>query len=149
MVVDTSVNATFDKAMDPSTINPDTFTLMGPGATVVVGKVSYDVADQIATFTPVSPLAASTSFTATISGAKDLAGNALAITVWNFSTGTARRACRVESGSGYQFRDSRQHCDYLSYRDYDKWRYRSVSGRRDNRLPGPSTVNWSHIPQHS
>ncbi len=89
VVVDASVNATFDKAMDPSTINPDTFTLMGPGATVVGGKVSYDVADQIATFTPVNPLAASTSFTATISGAKDLAGNALATTVWTFSTGTS------------------------------------------------------------
>ncbi len=89
VVVDTSVNATFDKAMDPSTINPGTFTLMGPGATVVVGKVSYDVTDMIATFTPLSPLANSTLFTATISGAKDLAGNALATTVWTFSTGTS------------------------------------------------------------
>jgi hypothetical protein len=89
VLIDASVNATFDKAMDPSTINPQTFTVTGPGATVVVGKVSYDVSDMIATFTPVSPLAASTLFTATISGAKDLAGNALAITVWNFSTGTS------------------------------------------------------------
>jgi hypothetical protein len=87
--IDASVNATFDKAMDPSTINPQTFTVTGPGATVVVGKVSYDVTDMIATFTPVSPLASSTLFTATINGAKDLAGNALAITVWNFSTGTS------------------------------------------------------------
>ena len=53
--------------MDSSTINPSTFTVTGPGATVVVGKVSYDVSGMIATFTPISPLAASTTFTATIS----------------------------------------------------------------------------------
>jgi hypothetical protein len=87
--IDAAVNATFDKAMNPSTINPQTFTVTGPGATVVVGKVSYDVTDMIATFTPVSPLADSTSFTATINGATDLAGNALATTVWNFSTSAA------------------------------------------------------------
>jgi Ice-binding-like/Bacterial Ig-like domain len=87
--VDASVNATFDKAMDSSTLNPDTFTLTGPGATMVVGKVSYDVSDQIATFTPTSPLATNTTFTATIAGALDLAGNALATTSWTFSTGSA------------------------------------------------------------
>ncbi|MFZ0679771.1 Ig-like domain-containing protein [Candidatus Binatus sp.] len=85
--VDASVNATFDKAMDSSTLNPDTFTLTGPGATVVVGKVSYDVSDQIATFTPISLLASNTTFTATITGALDLVGNALATTSWTFTTG--------------------------------------------------------------
>ena len=78
--IDASVNATFDKPMDSSTLNPATFTVTGPGATVVVGKVSYDVADMIATFTPTSPLAASTTFTAMIAGALDLAGNPLATT---------------------------------------------------------------------
>ncbi|MGA8640718.1 MAG: Ig-like domain-containing protein [Candidatus Binatus sp.] len=87
--VDASVNATFDKAMDSSTLNPNTFTLTGPGVTVVVGKVSYDVSDQIATFTPTSSLATNTTFTATIAGALDLAGNALATTSWTFSTGSA------------------------------------------------------------
>ena len=102
--IDASVNATFDKAMDASTLNPETFTLTGPGATVVVGKVSYDVADMIATFTPTSPLAASTSFTATIAGAKDLAGNALATTVWTFSTGsttTGQSPVNLGSASSY------------------------------------------------
>jgi len=86
--VDASVNATFDKSMDSSTLNPVTFTLTGPGATVVVGKVSYDVPDKIATFTPTSPLASSTLFTVTIAGAQDLAGNALATTTWTFTTGS-------------------------------------------------------------
>jgi Ice-binding-like/Bacterial Ig-like domain len=87
--VDASVNATFDKAMDSSTLNPATFTVTGPGATVVAGKVSYDVPDQIATFTPISALADSTLFTATIAGALDLSGNTLPTTSWTFTTGTA------------------------------------------------------------
>ncbi len=87
--LDASVNATFDEPMDASTINLATFTLTGPGSTVVAGKVSYDVPFNIATFTPTSPLASSTTYTATISnGAKDLAGNALASTSWTFTTGT-------------------------------------------------------------
>jgi hypothetical protein len=87
--LDASVNATFDEPMDASTINLATFTLTGPGSTIVAGKVSYDVPFNIATFTPTSPLASSTTYTATISnGAKDLAGNALASTSWTFTTGT-------------------------------------------------------------
>ncbi len=86
--LDASVNATFSDAMDPSTINLATFTLTGPSSTAVAGKVSYDVPDNIATFTPTAPLAANTTFTATISGARDLQGNALATTSWTFNTGT-------------------------------------------------------------
>ncbi len=86
---DTSVSATFSEAMDSSTLNSATFTVTGPGATVVAGKVSYDVPDQIVTFTPTSPLAATTTFTATLtSGVLDLSGNALANTTWTFTTGT-------------------------------------------------------------
>ena len=102
--IDASVNATFDKAMDSSTLNPATFTVTGPGATVVVGKVSYDVADMIATFTPTSPLAASTTFTAMIAGALDLSGNPLATTTWTFTTGlttTGQSPVNLGSASAY------------------------------------------------
>ncbi|MGB9382144.1 MAG: Ig-like domain-containing protein [Candidatus Binatus sp.] len=102
--IDASVNATFDKPMDSSTLNPATFTVTGPGATVVVGKVSYDVADMIATFTPTSPLAASTTFTAMIAGALDLAGNPLATTSWTFTTGsttTGQSPVNLGSASAY------------------------------------------------
>jgi hypothetical protein len=78
--------------------------LTGPGATVVVGKVSYDVTDKIATFTPTSPLAASTTFTATITGALDLAANALATTTWTFTTGlttTGQSPVNLGSASSY------------------------------------------------
>jgi hypothetical protein len=89
--IDASANATFSKPMNSSTLNAATFTLTGPGLTVVDGKVSYDVADQIATFTPLTTLAPSTAFTATITTAPlDLSGNALASSYsWMFTTGTA------------------------------------------------------------
>jgi Ice-binding-like/Bacterial Ig-like domain/Bacterial Ig-like domain (group 2) len=81
------IAATFSKVMDSSTITTTTFTL-NQGTTAVLGTVSY--AGTTATFTPTANLAASTLYTATITtGAKDLAGNALASSfVWTFTTGT-------------------------------------------------------------
>ena len=102
--IDASVNATFDVAMNSSTLTPLTFTVTGPGVTVVTGKVSYDVADQIATFTPTSDLAADTTFTATITGAQDLSGNVLAPVSWQFTTGseaTGQAAVNLGAASSY------------------------------------------------
>ena len=67
------------------TITTATFTLMD-GVTPVTGTVAY--VGLVATFTPNSDLAAGTTYTATITtGAKDLAGNALASDyVWTFTT---------------------------------------------------------------
>src|SRR5580765_4859120 len=58
------VSATFSKAMNPATINTGTFTLAG--ASAVTGTVSLDAANLVATFTPSSPLALNTQYTATI-----------------------------------------------------------------------------------
>jgi Ice-binding-like/Bacterial Ig-like domain len=88
-----TVNATFSEAMDPTTLTSATFTLTEPpGATSVTGTVTYATASNIATFTPASPLAANTQYTATVTnGAKDLFGNALASGAvpnpWSFTTG--------------------------------------------------------------
>ena len=102
--IDASVNATFDKAMDPATLNPVTFTVTGPGSTVVTGQVTYDVPDSIVTFTPASPLAASTEFTATITGAMDLAGNPLPTYTWTFTTGaTATGLSPIDLGASTNF----------------------------------------------
>lgn len=81
----TAVNATFNEAMDPLTINNANFTVAG-----VAGAVSFNALNRIATFTPNAPLAAGTSYTATVStGVADLAGNTLAINkVWSFTTAT-------------------------------------------------------------
>src|SRR5207249_2767030 len=63
-----------------------TFTLK-QGTTPVVGTVIY--AGVTATFDPLSALAPSTTYTATVTtGTRDLAGNALANSfVWSFTTG--------------------------------------------------------------
>ncbi|HXE98097.1 MAG TPA: Ig-like domain-containing protein [Dongiaceae bacterium] len=83
VAVNSSVNATFSKAMDPLTISTATFTVAG-----VTGTVTYDAASKIATFAHAANLAANTTYTATITtGAADLANNALATDyVWSFTT---------------------------------------------------------------
>jgi hypothetical protein len=85
----TTVTATFSKAMNPATINGKTFTLAGPGTTPVTGQVTYDTASNTATFTPASTLALDTLYTATITtGARDTFGDGLASNfVWTFTTG--------------------------------------------------------------
>src|SRR5450631_4191889 len=77
------IRATFSGAMDPASITSTTFTVQPSGPPLgqkVVGVVSYDAATRTATFTPpASNLAASTTYTATITtGTKDPAGNPLA-----------------------------------------------------------------------
>ena len=85
VAINTAVGASFSEAMDPASINASTFTFK-QGATAVAGSVSY--AGLNAVFTPASVLAGSTTYIATItSGAKDLAGNALAADyVWSWTT---------------------------------------------------------------
>jgi hypothetical protein len=80
-------SATFSEAMEPLTAIAS-FSVTGPGVTPVTGTVAYDPITKIATFTPNPNLASDTTFTATITtGARDLAGNALASNyVWTFST---------------------------------------------------------------
>jgi hypothetical protein len=95
--LDKKVSAVFSKAMDPLTITGTTFTLAtcstAPGCptptTPVTGAVTYAGANVTATFAPQSNLAASTTYRGTVTtGAKDLAGNALAANyTWTFTTG--------------------------------------------------------------
>jgi hypothetical protein len=100
-----TVNATFSEAMDPTTLTSATFTLTAPpGATPVTGTVSYASATDIATFTPTSPLATNTLYTATVTtGAKDTFGNALVAGAvpnpWTFTTGTAAGLQPINLGS--------------------------------------------------
>ena len=87
--INTTVNATFDQNMDPTTITTTTFTLAG--ASAVVGTVVYDVPNKLATFTPSGNLALNTTYTATVTaGATDLAGLALTPGIkpnpWSFTT---------------------------------------------------------------
>ncbi len=81
-------SATFSTAMAASTINTDTFTLSGPGGTVVAGSVNYTANNTTATFTPASPLLSGTTYVATVTtGAQNAAGIALASNYsWSFTT---------------------------------------------------------------
>jgi methionine-rich copper-binding protein CopC len=83
------ITATFNEAIDSTTINVSTFTLTGPGATPVLGTTTYATSAASATFIPSSDLLAATVYTASLSTAvKDLAGNALATAfTWSFTTG--------------------------------------------------------------
>jgi hypothetical protein len=84
--ITTQICAVFNKAMDPTTLNAVTFTLM-QGVNVVTGTVSYDVASLTAYFHPTNPLGLNLPYTATLStGAQDLSGTPLAIAkVWTWN----------------------------------------------------------------
>ena len=88
VAIDTAIGATFNMAMNPSTITGSSFTVTGPGATAVAGAVTYS--GFTATFTPATPLAYSSLYTATITtGATDMGGTPLiANYVWSFTTNT-------------------------------------------------------------
>jgi len=107
VAINSAVNATFSEAMNPLTI---IFTVQASGPPLgspLLGAVAYDPLTHIATFTPSSNLTASTKYTATITGAKDLAGNALAPGLvpnpWTFTTGggLAPGAVNLGSASGF------------------------------------------------
>src|SRR5712691_4667156 len=81
------IDAIFTEALDPLTINTATF-LLKQGLTPVAGTVSY--VGTTATFSPAVALAPNTTYTATILGIKDLAGNLFVNNyVWSFTTAGA------------------------------------------------------------
>ncbi len=99
------INASFSKAMDPATLTPATFTLVGPGPASIAGRITYDATNRIATFTPQIALATSSPFTATVTtGAMDLEGNALTANVsWSFTTGSTASLSPVNLGAASGF----------------------------------------------
>lgn len=97
-----TVSITFSESMDASTINSTTFTLK-KGLVNVGGVVVYS--GITATYIPTLALEANTLYTAQINtGAKDLAGNAVAAsTTWNFTTGTESSLALVNLGTSGDF----------------------------------------------
>jgi hypothetical protein len=95
------ITATFNEAMNPTTLNTTTFTI-GPA---IMGVVTLDGTGRVAQFTPGANLALNTTYTATITtGAQDLAGNPLTANfVWTFHT--VLLACQppVNLGSAANF----------------------------------------------
>ncbi len=86
--INSAIGIAFSEAMDPGTLTTATFTLIGP-AGGVPGTVNANGTSAI--FTPLASLAYNTAYTATLTtGAKDLAGNPLAVDYpWSFTTGPA------------------------------------------------------------
>jgi hypothetical protein len=94
VALNAGINATFSEAMDPLTVTTANFTVQTSGpplGAVIAGTLVYDTVTRVASFTPSSNLTANTSYTAKITGAKDIAGNSLAAGLaanpWTFTTG--------------------------------------------------------------
>ena len=90
VALDVSPTATFSEAMNATTLNSTTVTLVKQGtSTPLTASVSY--AAQVAVLDPSTNLEPATTYTVTVkggaSGAKDVAGNALVTDVtWSFTT---------------------------------------------------------------
>ncbi len=84
VAVSSPVTATFNEAVQSSTIS---FTLTNSAGTSVPAALSYNSSNYTVTLTPSSALAYGTTYTATVSGANDTAGDPMAAPVsWSFTT---------------------------------------------------------------
>jgi methionine-rich copper-binding protein CopC len=84
--IGTAVTATFSESVQPGTIS---FVLKDAGGNIVPAGLSYTAGTNTATLTPNAALSASTTYTATVSGAQDLAGNTMTAVSWSFTTAVA------------------------------------------------------------
>ena len=93
VAVSMTPTATFSQAVAPSTV---TFTVKDSAGTAVPGSVSFNTANTVATFTPTSSLAASTTYTATVSGAQNSNGTSMgSATAWSFTTAGPQCPCSI------------------------------------------------------
>ena len=113
VAINSTINAKFSKAMDPSTLNNLTFTVAQSGVpgTIIPGAYAYDPLANVDTFTPTNNLNPTATYIATItSAATDLAGNALdplgvgtKPDPWTFTTGTGLAPGAVNLGTASAF----------------------------------------------
>ncbi len=77
VAINSNISVTFDEAIDPLSLNPSVFTVVGADGLPVAGDISCD--NMIVTFNPDSDIKVNLVYTASVSvGVKDLFGNALA-----------------------------------------------------------------------
>ena len=86
VAINSSVTATFSEAVRADSI---VFTLRDAAGRTVSATTSHSSSTNTTTLRPSSSLAHSTTYTATVSGARDLAGNAMATRTWSFTTAAA------------------------------------------------------------
>jgi Domain of unknown function (DUF4082)/Bacterial Ig-like domain/Bacterial Ig domain len=97
IVTSTSVSATFNESMNPSTISTSTFQLSA-GGTTVPATVTYNNSTLTATLVPTTALAPLTTYTATVvggtNGVKDVNSDVMSANyVWTFTTAPAPGSC--------------------------------------------------------
>lgn len=99
VVSDKLITATFNEAMDPASINENTFFLMRAGVRVA-GIVTYS--GTTATFSPAGLLHPNSVYTATVKReSKDLMGSYMAKdTTWMFNTGSAPAVILTDPAEG-------------------------------------------------
>ncbi len=85
VATDALATATFDEAMDAATLS-DTTVGLSLGGAPVSSAVTYDGPSRTVTLTPPVALDSGATYTVTIDGATDLAGNALTPYSWTFTT---------------------------------------------------------------
>ncbi|MFK8030033.1 MAG: Ig-like domain-containing protein [Gammaproteobacteria bacterium] len=79
-------SATFSEALDPNTVNSMTFKLADSSGVQVRGAVNYDDTNNSVTFIPAEALTEGVTFTASVDGVADIAGNTAAPTTITFTT---------------------------------------------------------------
>jgi hypothetical protein len=80
------VTATFS---EPVTGVDSTRFVLRLGTTVIPAVVSYNTTTRVATLNPTATLLADQTYTATLSGVRDAAGNTMTASSWSFLTGPA------------------------------------------------------------
>ncbi len=85
--LDAVVTVKFDESMNPATVGSGALTAAPMLGTGGLTSATYDDASFTATWRPDRPLDCATTYTLTLAGAKDLAGNAITAPVtWSFTT---------------------------------------------------------------
>jgi hypothetical protein len=85
-----NVTATFNEALDPSTVTPVNFTLKNAAGTAVPATATFNKVTKAITFDPFASLVVGTTYTATLTaGITDAAGNPLVAQSWSFTTATS------------------------------------------------------------
>ena len=89
VAVNANIGVVFSGPVDPITVTGATITVSGGGLTSVPASIGFSNKNTTVKITPEAPLPASTAMTLTISGVKDVGGNAVAAQTTHFTTGTA------------------------------------------------------------
>jgi hypothetical protein len=85
--VATQITVNFDEQINPLSVSGSTIELTGPSGVVVPCTISFANSDQRAIITPHTPLFDVSTYTLTIDGVTDVAGNPVTVVVTQFDTG--------------------------------------------------------------